>query len=191
MMATDTPKPGGDRFRFGPFEAVTFYGDDEEGVWSPYLRKWGIHIPFAGSLWLHHFIRGDADRDLHDHPWDFWTLPLVHYVEEVGLPDGRGGFQLHQQVVARGRVHYRPASYAHRVIGPWSGRFEEAFPLEALFGMVTPITRAGSIWTLVFHRPKSRAWGFLKNREGVWCWQGWRAYHHEGGKSAPCETEKE
>ena len=30
-----------------------------------------------GQLYLHIFHRGDQDRCPHDHPWDFWTFPLV------------------------------------------------------------------------------------------------------------------
>lgn len=190
-MATEAPKQGGDRFKFGPFEAVTFWGYDpapEAWGWSPYMRKWGIHLPFLGSVWVHNFLRGDVDRDLHTHPWEFWTFPLTSYVEEVGIPNGLNGFRTIRQVVFALSLYHRPATYAHRVLGRYRGHYEG--DTEEGWATFIPEPSPGPIWTLVFHRPKSREWGFWKLRDGRWCWQGWKAYHHEGGKSAPCETEK-
>lgn len=101
---------------------------------DPYLSRlvWG-------RLRVHVFHRGDADPDAHDHQWDFWTLPLVDYVEIND--DGYA-------VVERFRVHFRPAEYRHRVIGSlsWWDRF-------------APHRR---IVTLVWTGPKRRKWGFWR-----------------------------
>jgi hypothetical protein len=44
---------------------------------DPYLTRWTI-LEIAGwSLKLHRFHRSDEDRDLHDHPWTFWSLILL------------------------------------------------------------------------------------------------------------------
>lgn len=197
----------GDRFKFGPFEAVRFHGEDEAGEWTPYMEKWGLHLGPLGSVWLHHFFRGDADRDPHDHPWPFWTFPLTTYVEEVRTStdawEGEPFALVYRHKVDRFRVHFRPAAYAHRVIGPWNGREEvcRCGSTEAGYGwpcnmggcLFEPEARAGSIWTIVFHRPRVRKWGFWKLREGRWCWNSHQYYAHEGGKTAPCdegETEK-
>jgi hypothetical protein len=208
-MGTKAVKAGGDRLRIGPFEAVTFYGDDAAGDWTPYLRKWGLHLGPLGSVWVHHFYRGDVDRDLHDHPWPFVTFPLTSYVEEVAVyPRGRwpdtceicemadmergcrfcslSGLpnppRIETKLVEAFRFHYRPADYQHRVIGPWIGC--QIWPDAP---EIAPESAKMGIWTLIWHGKKSRKWGFLKLRDGRWCWQGWFAYHHEGGKHAPCE----
>lgn len=139
---------------------------DENG--SPYmLRLW------LGRLRLHVFYRGDNDPDPHDHPWDFWTFPLCSYVEEVTLTDDPvGQFPTKFNTVRAFRLHFRPATYLHRVLhrSDRIGRRVE-----------------GRIITLVWHRPVSRRWGFLKHRDGAWCWEHWKSYVMGGGKHAPCE----
>jgi hypothetical protein len=172
----------------------TIYGVDGEHN-TPYMtRVW------LGRLRLHIFHRGDADPDCHDHPWDFWTFPLTSYVEEVAekLPlhvDSQYGtlfsvqrYRLRRQVVRAFRLHYRPATHCHRVIGRWTGR-DEPFR-QFLEPEPWPETDAGRIYTLVWRGRSGRAWGFLKNRDGQWCWTPWRDYVFGGGKHAPCEPKE-
>lgn len=97
----------------------------------------------VGRARLHVFHRGDVDPYPHDHAWPFWTFPLVGYLEEVHEPDGR---VLVRQVLPF-QVHYRPAEYRHRVLGPLSGK--------------------GKIVTLVWRGAKSRQWGFWIDGEHV------------------------
>ena len=83
---------------------------------SPYLTKIALtpKTPW-GQLHLHIFHRGDIDHELHDHPWNFWTFPLVSYVEEnwnLGAPGCR-----ETRTVRRFRLHRRDAEYRHRVVG--------------------------------------------------------------------------
>lgn len=149
----------------------------------PYMtRIW------VGRLRLHIFHRGDADPDCHDHPWDFWTFPLTSYVEEVvtlGLDDRPydpyepRAFtgKLQHQVVRAFRLHFRPAEHTHRVIGRFRGRQD---------GSSEPVAGAGNIVTIVWQGSKRRRWGFLRNRDGQWCWTPWKRYVFEGGKQAPC-----
>lgn len=165
-----------------------FYGPDEDGGWSPYMEKWGL-----GNLWVHKFMRGDVDPDPHDHPWAFWTFPLVSYVEEVtGFPNGGPfGPLVERQIVTAFQWHHRPADYLHRVLGKAKPEvFDERFA-DGLAGTWTGSHEAepcaGTIWTIVWHGKASRRWGFLKTRDGRWCWQDWEAYVNEGGRSAPCE----
>ena len=70
-----------------------------------------------GSLRLHVFHRGDMDRDPHDHPMNFWTLPLNTYFEAV--MDGRG--ELTMNAVKAFCLHHREARYSHRVVGSVRG----------------------------------------------------------------------
>lgn len=154
----------------------TIYGaDTPDRPEKPYMtRLW------LGRLRLHIFHRGDADPDCHDHPWDFWTFPLNSYVEEVaisirqavpeGQPQPKPKFGTFKQVVESGRWTYRPAIHCHRVLGPVRRHW--------LLGE--------RIVTIVWRGQASRAWGFLKLRDGRWCWQFWREYVYEGGKNAPC-----
>lgn len=100
---------------------ITLGGD------TPYLTR-----IILGPLRIHVFHRGDADPDCHDHPADFWTFPLVSYVE--GFPDGS------TRIVKAFRLHHRRAEFAHRVIGPAGGQ--------------------GQIASVLWWGRKRREWGF-------------------------------
>lgn len=161
---------------------------------GPYMtRAW------LGRLRLHIFWRGDADPDCHDHPWDFWTFPLRPYVEEVvrkpsglwfspgedeGQPEGWDTeYRTYRQVVPAWRWTFRPATHTHRVLGPWDGEWELDWHSDDLS---KPSVKPGTIVTLVWRSKPSRSWGFLRNRDGNWCWTDWREYVFAGGKDAPC-----
>jgi len=142
----------------------TIYGADGDHD-TPYLfRLW------FGPLRLHVFHRGDEDPDPHDHPWDFWTFPLIGYMEEVTVKSRFHGlpqfipYHTTERWVKPFRLHYRPAEHTHRVL---SGK--------------------GKIVTIVIRGSIRRKWGFLKNRDGKWCWIAWKKYVYEGGKHGPCE----
>jgi len=156
------------------------YGADAEHR-TPYMTRCWI-----GRLRLHIFHRGDADPDPHDHPWDFWTFPLTSYVEEVvgWHPDRRFVFR---QVVKAFQLHYRPAEHTHRVLGRVGKSdtlgLKYAPELHARMSLVRP----GKIITIVWRGRNERRWGFLKHRDGTWCWVHWREYVFGGGKHAPCE----
>lgn len=180
-----------------PFKVDTIYGADKEH-WTPYLTRYKL-----GRLSLHVFHRGDADPDPHDHPYSFWTFPLTTYVEEVTRPTEIGeewllgvapGYLKYRNVVRAWRFHHRPAEYTHRVLN-------RCAPRAALYdpdGYWEPEPAAPDPWvdipgpiiTLVWWSKRDRRdWGFLKLRDGRWCWQAWREYVYEGGKHAPCEPE--
>lgn len=154
----------------------TIMGDDG----SPYMTRYWI-----GRLRLHIFYRGDLDPDPHDHPWHFWTFPLTSYVEEVLEPIldpvypylMPTGYRRFLRVVPAWRLSFRKATHTHRVLGRYSGYV----PMTVL---------EGKIITLVWRGPEHRKWGFLKNRDGEWCWQPWKRYL-AGGKHAPCSTPQE
>lgn len=166
----------------------TIYGADGEHA-TPYLtRIW------LGRLRLHIFHRGDADPDPHDHPWDFWTFPLVSYIEEVTRESRLmpGVYIRHHQVARAFRWSFRPATHMHRVLGPFDGAWidEDGFPYvstgEPLAAYDVPQAGEGRIVTLVWRGKGERNWGFLKFRDGRWCWTHWRDYVFGGGKHAPC-----
>lgn len=137
---------------FGKF---VIYPDGSEE--DPYLTRW-----IVGRLRLHKFHRPDGDKAPHDHPWDFWTFPLVSYVEEVFDPQ-TGKTIVH--VVERFKVHYRPAVHCHRILGKWSG-------LDQRHGYKGPLPTVGPIWTIVWTGPVIRKWGFYS--KGMW--YPWRMF---------------
>ncbi|MFI5296527.1 MAG: hypothetical protein ACHREM_00395 [Polyangiales bacterium] len=59
------------------------------GELGPYLSRYTLREHADGSFdFLHFFHRGDADRELHNHPWAGSSLILAGgYVEERRMPD--------------------------------------------------------------------------------------------------------
>lgn len=173
------------------FGHSTIYGVEGEHKTAYMTRLW------IGRLRLHIFYRGDNDPDPHNHPWAFWTFPLTAYVEEVFTPnretfEAKTGepsprYNSHRRIVPALRLNYRPAHHTHRVIGRWSG----ARTIETRMGgwevKLLPFVNNRKIVTIVWRGKKTNSWGFLKNRDGKWCWVGWKEYVFGGGKSAPCE----
>lgn len=163
---------------------------------APYMtRAW------FGRLRVHVFYRGDADQDPHDHPWDFWTFPLRSYVEEVTVASGYTDTVLAEYITRRQVVPafgpvFRPATHTHRVIGPYSGYVRDGFGYLIRCGARRANTLGPSFWpedepgkivTVVWRSEFKRKWGFLKHKDGRWCWQAWKDYALHGGKNAPCE----
>jgi hypothetical protein len=100
---------------------------------SPYLSRWILCKNFLGReqrLVIHCFHRSDADREMHDHPWSYWSLILWGgYWEET--PAGRKWYGL-------GSWLRRPATWRHRV------------ELEG----------GRKCWTLFWTSANERRWGF-------------------------------
>ena len=186
----------------------TIIGEDG----SPYMtRIW------LGRLRLHIFHRGDLDQDPHDHPWDFWTFPLTPYVEEVtekrdvrvsdhvvkavgetfDFGHMETEYRTERHVVPAWRWAFRPAEHTHRVLGRYSGNVNRRHDDNIIMGVPADYANATSgiepyyddrkIVTLVWRSGFKRKWGFLKNRDGKWCWIAWRDYVYGGGRGAPCE----
>lgn len=173
--------------------------------------------PYMTRIWfwrlrLHIFHRGDNDPDPHDHPWDFWTFPLTSYVEEVTVPfladgirefgtglAGNGSDQLvRRQIVPAFRLSYRPATHTHRVLGAYYGIVEDSegygFEYSAKRAATLPdwmykpwVHPSKKIITLVWRSGEYRRWGFLKARDGRYCWVHWKEYVVGGGKDSPCQ----
>ena len=168
----------------------TIWGKDGEHE-TPYMTRY-----WFGRLRLHIFYRGDQDPDCHDHPWDFWTFPFVPYVEEVVHPDlafmgreqtvvCRSGPMRANNVVPAWRPTFRPATHTHRVLGP--AEFGQGGVVAGHHKGRPYAIGTRPIVTLVWRSRPKRKWGFLKSRDGKWCWIAWKEYVFRGGKSAPCE----
>lgn len=102
---------------------------------DPYLRRWYV-IPRNRwfNIYLHHFLRSDDDRALHDHPWVNCSVLLQGEYTEV-LPT-RGGTTT-SRVLKAGALAFRGPRDAHRVH-----------------------LHAGFAWTLFITGPRVRDWGF-------------------------------
>jgi len=98
----------------------------------PLMRRWVAQTPLGG-LRVHHFLRGDADRDPHDHPFSFVTFVLRGGYVDV-TPEAR-------EVLRPGAVRYRPAHHVHRVetAGCWT--LVLSGPQVHRWGFITPSGR--------------------------------------------------
>lgn len=117
---------------------------------APAHSRYGVRGAGWFSGRIHHILRSDLDRDLHDHPQDYVTIIL------------RGGYREFRAEI----IDNRP-----QIVGRWHGpgtvlfRFaEDPHRLEVPPGTVTT--------TLFITGPRRRTWGF-HTRDG---WVPWREY---------------
>lgn len=115
----------------------------------PYLRRWTlIETPWF-ELNVHHILRSDDDRHLHDHPWPFVSLIVSGgYLEHLDPPTG-STLTLFRWREAGTLVWHR-AEDLHRIELP-AGQ---------------------TAWTVVLCGRRRREWGFLTN----FGWMPWRKY---------------
>lgn len=105
------------------------------GKENPYMRRWWV-IPRNRffNIYLHHFLRSDDDRALHDHPWlNFSYLLDGEYTEWTIAAGGVN----HSRVAKAGSWKFRRAKTAHRVE-----------------------LHNGPCWSLFITGPVIRTWGF-------------------------------
>lgn len=119
---------------------------------APYMRRWYV-IPRnrLGNIYLHHILRSDDDRALHDHPWVnlSWVLQGGYY-EVTPLRPPTAARPVGSQIKTwrgRGSLVLRGARAAHRL----------------------ELGAGGECWSLFFTGPNVRTWGF-------WCPQGWKPW---------------
>lgn len=100
---------------------------------GPYLTRYYMlgHRTSRWALMLHQFHYSDMDRDLHDHPWAFWSLILM------------GGYW---EVTPKGYRWYKPLSFLRRP-AKWIHRVALGYKHEP-------------VWTLVLRFSYERKWGF-------------------------------
>lgn len=135
---------------------------------GPYLIRWAINTPLFGVK-LHHILRSDEDRDLHDHPWSFLSVIL------------RGGYWEHQATEPltgpvtdpRCDLRYtatgRPVT-TRRWYGPGSVLWR---PSPSPHRLELPAGQ--SAWSLVITGPKNREWGFRTICGWIPSGEYWRA----------------
>ncbi|WP_353641340.1 hypothetical protein [Mesorhizobium sp. WSM2239] len=126
------------------------------GAVDTYMRRWWL-IPRnrVFNIYLHHFMRSDDDRALHDHPW--WNLSILLRGRYVEHTIEAGGVNVRTERRA-GEFKFRSASSAHRI--------------ELV---------DGPCWTLFLTGPTLRSWGFHCPRG----WVHWRDFTNptDGGST--------
>lgn len=111
----------------------------------PYAFRWVLITPFF-SIRIHHFLRSDDKRYLHDHAWDFYTFILKGFYWDVSEPKKDSTlieyYNEHRRIVNKVKrkqfnLYKIKAEHAHYVEVPENG-----------------------CWTLVFCKKPRRKWGF-------------------------------
>lgn len=120
---------------------------------KPYLERYYVGQLFGVTFYLHHFVSGDSERHLHNHPWG-WGRALVlcgNYLEERVTdlcPQANGSGCL---------IEERRVRWWNKVNGNHFHRIKAPKP---------------NTWTLFFHGERTRinlghcsmpkGWGFLE-----------------------------
>lgn len=123
---------------------------------------WQTVYGFFTQVWIGHlrvnvFHHEDPAPGLHDHAWDFTSIPLRSYVEEY-----LDGDVVKKQVIRALRPNRKPASHTHRYLGRWSGIGTETIP--------------GSVPTLCWTGRAGRDWAYWRTDGGKVRRLPWRAY---------------
>lgn len=99
---------------------------------QPYIKRWRLLETPWFSVFVHHILRSDTDRDLHTHPWKFTSFLLKgSYVEELNDPSNK--IEHSAPCIIK-----RKPSDAHRIT------LKDGKP----------------VWTLFFVGKKTNEWGF-------------------------------
>jgi hypothetical protein len=139
------------------------------GADAPYLRRWHVlpRNPWF-NLYLHHFLRDDDDRALHDHPWAWASLMLA------------GGYYEH--TIAAGGIHRRRWRQAGSLTVSGPRRAHRIELHKHATGVTTYdndrenggwISRSVTCFTLFATGPRIREWGFHCPERG---WVPWQAF---------------
>jgi hypothetical protein len=142
---------------------------------NPYLLRWHLLRKDSRPLniYLHHMVRDDDDRALHDHPWWFVSVILAGgYVEVVPRwPDT-------WLILTRSIWFDTPPAQGSPY---WRWQLQQLNEVERRPGAVL-LRRALSIHRLVLRRPRhlgGESWSLVitgrpRRRWGFYCESGWR-----------------
>lgn len=152
--------------RFEPHQTIG-------GLTHPYLRRWYV-IPRnrVMNIYLHHFLRSDDDRALHDHPWWFASLILkgAYWEHRANRPESTRSYR------RAGSIAFRLPSVAHRVELETERTWQGTSEFDAI-----QVERELPTWTLIVTGPRVRPWGF-HCAEG---WKFWEDFDHDNGCGEP------
>ena len=111
-----------------------------------YLNRYWLFpygsLPFGIAIRLHHILRSDNDRHLHDHPFAFLSIVL------------RGGYYEERLARSYGKIELRRRVWR----GPGSIAFRRATDFHQLH---LPKYHGASCWTLFISFRAQQPWGFL------------------------------
>lgn len=147
---------------------------------NPYMHRWHLIRARGLQLALHHIMRSDDDRALHDHSGDNWSLilfgtpysevvreylgtsPDIIYRVDAWQRDGEGRLYRDRIVQRKAwHIYFRKAEIPHRLI----------------------LDKGQSVWTLWLRLPPRRDWGFHCPKG----WMHWKRYigedYNKTGKS--------
>lgn len=104
-----------------------------DGSEAAYLERYSLIRTRPFSIYLHHFVDRDQDREMHDHPWSAASLVLTGwYIERRLMPE----LKTHERKVRFGNL-IRPDC----------------------FHMITE-AKVGT-WTLLIRFKRTKGWGFI------------------------------
>jgi hypothetical protein len=128
---------------------------------APYLKRWYV-IPRnpVCNIYLHHFLRSDDDRALHDHPWMSLSIML----------DG----EYWEHTIAAGGIHKKKKLVAGQFTMRLSGKYAHRIDVEK------------PCWTLFITGPRYRDWGF-HCPQGWVSWQDFTDPTDKGGIGKGCD----
>lgn len=113
---------------------------------SPYLTRWEILSTKYFAIYLHRFERSDDRSSLHDHPWNFITIPLKYGYNDCqfnGGVDQYGQPTFIRRLMKPFHIYYRHATHVHFVELLGDNEDKKA-------------------WTLVIRFKYIRYWGFWR-----------------------------
>lgn len=114
------------------------------GEQGPYLSRYTLSdMPDGGHVYLHFFHRGDADQELHNHPWSGTSIILA------------GGYKEERRVGSTAQIE-------RRVYGPGETNVLE----PDTYHRIDLIGGIGC-WTLFTVSPKVQSWGFWDRHTGI------------------------
>jgi len=112
---------------------------------KPYMERYYLGSLLGLTFYLHRFVSSDGDRALHDHPWRFsagFCLAGGYLEKRLRWFNPKNGFDCSEKNVRPGRFNIIRAATFHQII--------KAKP---------------ETWTLFFHSPKFKGWGFMQQKE--------------------------
>lgn len=107
----------------------------------PYLERYYVGKFLGLTFYLHRFLNGDGDREVHDHPWRM-SISLIligSYLEERLLYFMPCGWACRMRQMRPGKFNIITCHTFHRITKP------------------SPET-----WTLFMHTRRIKGWGFLQ-----------------------------
>jgi hypothetical protein len=117
---------------------------DQDAAWEPLFERYYLATIGRWTIYLHHYLRSDPDRGVHDHPYGMsFAIPLAGFYGELRLL----GF-------------YPPGG---PIIGYTERRALRPYRLSGTDFHSLRLIPGKTTWSLFIHKPFSKGWGFLRD----------------------------